>query len=116
MINSMYNFIVKLFFVLFSALSVWQFADAADINDVSDYKSPAAMVVSKDATKIYIANHDGKEISVLDAKTDKIVGAIPLGKKPNGIILSADGKTLYATSGSYKGVVQAIDLSSYLSS
>ncbi|MDR1486161.1 MAG: c-type cytochrome [Planctomycetaceae bacterium] len=99
--------------ILFAVLaisSLLQFYAVADT--VPSYKGPLAMVTSKDAAKIYIANHDGSEISILDVRTDKVVGTIPLGKKPNGIILSADGKTLYATSGGYGGVVQAIDLSS----
>ncbi|MDR2641902.1 MAG: c-type cytochrome [Planctomycetaceae bacterium] len=97
-------------FVLLAISSFLQFHAFAE--EVPAYKGPLVMVKSKDATKIYIANHDGKEISILDVNTDKVVGTIPLGKKPNGIILSADGKTLYVTSGGYGGVVQAIDLSS----
>ncbi|MDR1052822.1 MAG: c-type cytochrome [Planctomycetaceae bacterium] len=92
--------------VLFGVLQTFAVAEK-----VGEYKGPLAMVTSKDLTKIYIANHDASEISVLDVGTDKVVGTIPLGKKPNGLVLSADGKTLYATSGSYGGVVQAIDLS-----
>ncbi|MDR2170068.1 MAG: hypothetical protein LBP59_08000 [Planctomycetaceae bacterium] len=107
--NKLIYKLIALLFVALMFLSVSQFCTNAV--EVSAYKSPLAMVASKDATKIYIANYDGNEINVLDVKTDKISGAIPLGKKPNGIILSADGKTLYATSGSYNGVVQAIDLS-----
>ncbi|MDR2761375.1 MAG: c-type cytochrome [Planctomycetaceae bacterium] len=96
-------------FVLLTITTVLQFHATA--NETPSYKGPLAMVKSKDSIKIYIANHDSSEICILDANTDKVVGTIPLGKKPNGIILSADGKTLYATSGGYGGVVQAIDLS-----
>ncbi|MDR1477633.1 MAG: c-type cytochrome [Planctomycetaceae bacterium] len=98
---------------LFVVLLFWGVLQSYLIAEtVPSYKGPLAMVTSKDATKIYIANHDGNEIGVFDVGTDKIVNNIPLGKKPNGLILGVDGKTLYATSGSYRGVVQAIDLSS----
>ncbi|MDR0390515.1 MAG: c-type cytochrome [Planctomycetaceae bacterium] len=102
----------KITAILFATCAISVFLQSNAIAaDTPSYKGPLAMVTSKDATKIYIANHDASEISILDTKTDKVVGTIPLGKKPNGLILSADGKTIYATSGSYAGVVQAIDLS-----
>ncbi|MDR2344985.1 MAG: c-type cytochrome [Planctomycetaceae bacterium] len=100
----------KILFVLMTILSILQFYTAT-ADETQSYKAPLSMVKSNDSTKIYIANHDGNEISILDVTTDKIVNSIPLGNKPNGLILSVDNKILYATSGGYHGVVQAIDLS-----
>jgi YVTN family beta-propeller protein len=79
---------------------------------VNNYKGPLAMITSQDASKIYIANHDAQEVAILDVQTDKVSATISLGKKPNGIVLGVDGKTLYVTSGGYRGVLQVIDLAS----
>ena len=74
-----------------------------------DYKGPYGLVACKDGTKIFVANHDAKEIAVLNVAENKIVQSIPLGREPNGIALSPDGKILYAVSGGYTGFLQAID-------
>ncbi|MDR2171720.1 MAG: c-type cytochrome [Planctomycetaceae bacterium] len=109
----MYKQTYKLNLIFFVALTIANVLQFYAIGaEVPAYKGPLAMITSKDANQIYVANHDGNEISVIDVTTDKVVKTIQLGQKPNGLILSADGKTIYATSGGYNGVVQAIDLTS----
>ncbi|MDR0870850.1 MAG: YncE family protein, partial [Planctomycetaceae bacterium] len=92
---------LPLFFAVVLSLPVF----AADA-----YKGPYALTVSKDGTKIYIANHDAGELAVLNTADNKIGQTLPLGKKPNGLILSADGKTLYITAGGSGGSVISVDI------
>ncbi|MDR1270189.1 MAG: beta-propeller fold lactonase family protein [Planctomycetaceae bacterium] len=75
-----------------------------------NYKSPLDLAATKDGSKIYIALFDAHEIAVLDTAQNKIVQTIPVGKEPTGIVLSTDEKTIYVTSGSYRGLVQAVDV------
>jgi YVTN family beta-propeller protein len=53
--------------------------------------------------RVYISNEDSNNISVIDSATDEVTGTIFVGKRPRGIRLSPDGKTLFvALSGSPK--------------
>src|SRR4051812_33058720 len=50
---------------------------------------------------VCVSNERSGDVTVIDAATDKVVGTIPVGKRPRGIHASPDGKTLYvAVSGS----------------
>lgn len=44
---------------------------------------------------IYVSNEDERTVSVLDSTADKVVATIEVGKRPRGMKLSNDGKTLY---------------------
>src|SRR5262245_53872682 len=53
------------------------------------------------ATEIFVSTEDGGEVVVIDADKGEVAGRIPVGKRPRGVKLSHDGKTLYvALSGS----------------
>lgn len=93
--------LLPLLFVLCSVLPLYA---------EGDYKGPYALLTSKDGTRIYIAHYDANEIAVLNTADDKIVQTIPVAKRPNGLILSSDGKTLFVTVGAYGGSVIAVDL------
>src|SRR5262249_22670948 len=45
----------------------------------------------------YVANHDSKNVSVIDTATNKVVATIPVGHFPNGIAVTPDGKRVYVT-------------------
>src|ERR671923_1192612 len=56
-----------------------------------------------DASFVYVSNEDSNDISVIDARGDTVVATLPVGKRPRGILLSPDGRTVYvALSGSPK--------------
>ncbi len=56
------------------------------------------------ATRLYVSVEDGGEVVVVDPAHAEVVARIPVGKRPRGIKLSKDGKTLYvALSGSPRG-------------
>lgn len=65
--------------------------------------------ISRDSTLMYISNRGEGSISLLDVRTDQLVGKwrIPGGGSPDMGGLSADGKVLWL-SGRYDGVVYAI--------
>src|SRR5689334_7622991 len=50
---------------------------------------------------VYVTNETSGDLTVINGATHKVVATIPLGKRPRGIKVSPDGKTLYiAVSGS----------------
>jgi YVTN family beta-propeller protein len=52
---------------------------------------------------VYITNEDSEDVSVISTATNEIVASIPVGKRPRGVHVAPDGKTIYvALSGSPK--------------
>jgi YVTN family beta-propeller protein len=50
--------------------------------------------------QIFVTNEKSADITIIDGSDFKVVGTIPVGKRPRGIHISPDGKTVYvATSG-----------------
>jgi YVTN family beta-propeller protein len=49
---------------------------------------PVGVVASPDGTRIYVANGLASTVSVLDARTLRLVGRVPVGRRPWGIALS----------------------------
>lgn len=60
---------------------------------------PMAVLLSKDATKLYVSTGRGKKLFVLDTATRKVETSFEVGQRPWGIALSPDGKTLYSANG-----------------
>jgi YVTN family beta-propeller protein len=60
---------------------------------------PMAVLLSKDAKKLYVSTGRGKKIFVIDTGTRKIEASFEVGQRPWGIALSPDGKTLYTANG-----------------
>jgi YVTN family beta-propeller protein len=51
--------------------------------------------------RLYVTNEMSGDLSIIDPQTRSVLGRIPLGKRPRGIVPSADGRLLYiALSGS----------------
>ncbi|RKG80502.1 hypothetical protein D7W79_07765 [Corallococcus exercitus] len=52
---------------------------------------------------VYVSNEGSDDLSVIDASTNRVIATIPVGKRPRGLRLSADGQRLYvAVSGSMR--------------
>jgi YVTN family beta-propeller protein len=66
-------------------------------------RHPTAMLFNAALTRLYVANSDADSVSVIDARTDRVVETISVrlsedalpGGSPEGLALSADGATLY---------------------
>ncbi len=63
--------------------------------------APAAFWIG---SYLYVSNEGSDDVSVIRMPGDSVVATIPVGKRPRGIRLSPDGKTLFvAVSGSPRG-------------
>jgi YVTN family beta-propeller protein len=61
----------------------------------------AAEAVQGGAYRVYVTNESSGDLTVIDARKHTVVKTLPLGKRPRGVRVSADGRTLYvALSGS----------------
>ena len=62
---------------------------------------PAPVQAADAAYQIFVSNERGGDVTIIDGGDFKVVGTIPVGKRPRGIHVSPDGKTVYvALSGS----------------
>jgi len=51
----------------------------------------------------YVSNEDSGDLTIIAVETNEVVGTIPVGKRPRGVRVSSDGRTVYvALSGSPK--------------
>ena len=65
---------------------------------------PAPIPKMPGGYRIFVTNEMSGDLSVIDASTHAVVATLPLGKRPRGLRVSADGKTLFvALSGSPVG-------------
>jgi YVTN family beta-propeller protein len=58
-----------------------------------------AVLLSPDASKLYVSTGRGHQVFTIDTATDKVAGSVEVGPRPWGIALSPDGKTLYSANG-----------------
>src|SRR5437762_2621596 len=63
--------------------------------------APAPAAAPIPAVRVFVTNEASGDLTVIDASTQAVVATAPLGKRPRGIKVSPDGKSLYvALSGS----------------
>ncbi len=56
---------------------------------------PRGLVISADATRLYVMNYVSNDVTVVDATTNTIITTIPVGLEPENISMSADGSKVY---------------------
>ncbi|MGR3220839.1 MAG: YncE family protein [Candidatus Anammoxibacter sp.] len=61
----------------------------------TEHPSPFYILVSHDGKTLFTANQSGHSVTIIDAKSKKVLGVIPVGDQPEALALTADGKTLY---------------------
>jgi YVTN family beta-propeller protein len=62
-----------------------------------------SLAASAEGEVIFVSNEDSGDISVIDSTAQRVTRAIAVGKRPRGLRINPDGKTLYvALSGSPK--------------
>ncbi len=63
--------------------------------------SPTKPLEAMSSPRVYVTNEASGDVTVIDAVTDTVLTTIPVGKRPRGIQVSPDGKSVYvALSGS----------------
>ena len=72
---------------------------------------PMSVLLSRDATKLYISTGRGQQLFTVDTRTNAVVGSVTVGRRPWGIALSPDGKKLYSANGPSNDV-SVVDLAS----
>jgi len=60
---------------------------------------PMMVLLSADASKLYVSGGRAHKVFILDTATNQVTGSIEVGKRPWGIALSPDGKTLFSANG-----------------
>ena len=69
---------------------------------------PEQLDISADGKRLYVANEDAAQVSVVDLRIGPIVTAVKMGDEPEGVTIRPDGKVVYVTSED-EGAVYAID-------
>jgi YVTN family beta-propeller protein len=80
---------------------------------------PNQMLLSKDGSRLYVANGDSDSVSVIDTEQESVVNTITMhrpgyaydGANPNSLALSADEKQLFVTLGG-ENAIAVVDLES----
>jgi YVTN family beta-propeller protein len=72
---------------------------------------PMAVLLSADATKLYVSTGRGQQVFTINTANDTVAGSVTVGKRPWGIAVSPDGKTLYSANGPSNDV-SIVDLTS----
>jgi YVTN family beta-propeller protein len=60
---------------------------------------PMAVLLSPDATRLYVSTGRGHQVFTVSTATNTVVGSVTVGQRPWGIALSPDGRTLYSANG-----------------
>ena len=74
------------------------------------YLGPCALIVSKDAKTLYVANADARQVAWVDLATRKVTRQLDIPAEPTGLVLSPDGMKLIVTCAAPKSTVAVIDL------
>ena len=60
---------------------------------------PMGAVASPDGAYVFISTGRGRNVVIIDTKTNQPVGSIQVGERPWGIAVSPDGKTVFTANG-----------------
>ena len=47
----------------------------------------------------YVTHEESNDVWVIDTHTDEVVAKVPVGDRPRGVVVSADGSRVYAANG-----------------
>ncbi len=62
------------------------------------YKSPIQLAITKDGKRLFVACENSNEVLVVDTATQKVSGAVRVGKQPFGLALAPNGEELFVGS------------------
>ena len=60
---------------------------------------PMGAVAAPDGSHVFVSTGRGKNVVIIDAKTNQPVATIGVGDRPWGIAVSPDGKTVFTANG-----------------
>ena len=60
--------------------------------DPEPHRSPIALALSTDGTRLLTANQTSGSVSLVDPSTGKVLAEVPTGDRPAGVAISPDGK------------------------
>ena len=78
------------------------------VKRVSAGNDPEQLDISADGKRLYVANEDAGQVSVVDVAAGNVMRPIKMGDEPEGVTIRPDGKVVYVTSED-DGAVYAID-------
>lgn len=58
---------------------------------------PEQVAVSGDGLRLYVANEDTAQLSVVDLQSGNIVATVKIGEEPEGVTIRPDGRFVYVT-------------------
>ncbi len=73
------------------------------------YGSPLAVAVSPDGDRVYVVQHTGRRVDMVDPASQKIVGSVAMAAAPSDLALDAARNRLFVTCGLDAGQVAVID-------
>src|SRR5262249_17487848 len=56
---------------------------------------PEQLAISSDGKRLYIANEDAAQASVVDVEAGTVVATVKIGEEPEGVKIRPDGKVVY---------------------
>jgi YVTN family beta-propeller protein len=84
--------------VLCLALTTTQSAQAGFIQGTrvkTEHPSPFHISTSPDGNTLFVVNQSGHSVTFIDAKSQKVIGEVPVETQPESSACTPDGKTLY---------------------
>jgi len=82
--------------------------DASVVNLFTLGRSPTAVAVNPDTNVVYVTNSNSDSVSVIDGKTDAVLGTVGVGNIPVGISVNTKTNMVYVIN-SHPGTVSVIN-------
>ena len=83
--------------VAFLVRSTHTKTDARPVVEPGPHRSPVALALSQDGSRLITANQTANSVSLVDTQIGKLLAELPTGQKPAGVAFSPDAKTAAVT-------------------
>ena len=77
--------------------------------DTANYLGPVAVIAAKDGSRLFVANADAKQISVVNTADGKVMQSISMPAAPTGMVLSPDGTKIYVACAAPRSTVCVLE-------